>query len=590
MDDLLAGLHPVRPLPQRSTQSAPAHVASKQATKNGTLPHPSLPVSERVVLSTPFKSSLEPLVSLPPSNPGNKASPPTKERGELLLFEGIEDWGDYESGEEELLEEPPADPPQPVPLCHSFVECRVDKVPLEDAQWNPLKKRMERAVEVTLKSNYGSGSKNKTLLLCDEWIDLPLDQGNPLNIVSFPGSPPINLQLDPLVFSRAEPGHVLILFPSLLISATVVSNAPLCSRRSVLSTRLKISSTEIGEPIVRGNIVHEVIQNSLLRTQQEDSPDLPQSIPDTWEINRITEEARKACIRHLSDLFMMGKSADEGVQMVSEYLQQLPSWSSKYLINMKEGDGKVVLNKEAVLIDPRSNVKAGCDEPRIGITGVLDTEEEIWSPKYGLKGKIDVTVQAHVLEKPSDSVKQIPHPHIFPLEIKTGRQPNGIEHIAQTMLYTLLLSDRYNVDITAGLLFYTSRDDLIRVRVVKDELRHLMMARNRLAWYMHSEPSYMPEVAVPPPPDVTDMEDLVEDKLSFVEGPILPEPIDNDFACCKCFEVEGCMLYRKAVEGVDTLPPRKGIEQLRELYERKTSHLTPAHTEFFSAMGGARIA
>ncbi|KNZ52700.1 uncharacterized protein VP01_3478g2, partial [Puccinia sorghi] len=131
-------------------------------------------------------------------------------------------------------------------------------------------------------------------------------------------SPPINLQLDPLVFSRAEPGHVLILFPSLLISATVVSNAPLCSRRSVLSTRLKISSTEIGEPIVRGNIVHEVIQNSLLRTQQEDSSDLPQSIPDTWEINRITKEARIACIRHLSDLFMMGKSADEG-QIPDQY-------------------------------------------------------------------------------------------------------------------------------------------------------------------------------------------------------------------------------------------------------------------------------
>ncbi|KNZ63142.1 hypothetical protein VP01_11822g1, partial [Puccinia sorghi] len=183
---------------------------------------------------------------------------------------------------------------------------------------------------------------------------------------------------------------------------------------------------------------------------------------------------------------------------------------------------------------PRSNVKAGCGEPRIGITGVLDTEEEIWSPKYGLKGKIDVTVQAHVLENPSDSIKHIPHPHIFPLEIKTGRQPSGIEHIAQTMLYTLLLSDRYSklyVDITAGLLFYTSRDDLIRVRVVKDELRHLMMARNRLAWFMHSEPSYMPEVAVPPPPDVTDMEDLVGEQLSFVEGPILPEPIDNDRAC-----------------------------------------------------------
>jgi DNA replication ATP-dependent helicase Dna2 len=103
-----------------------------------------------------------------------------------------------------------------------------------------------------------------------------------------------------------------------------------------------------------------------------------------------------------------------------------------------------------VLIDPRTNTRAGQDEPRIGITGVLDTEEEIWSPKYGLKGKIDVTVEAHVLETPADSKNRVfkPHnssdPQIYPLEIKTGRQPSGIEHIAQTMLYTLLLSDRYS--------------------------------------------------------------------------------------------------------------------------------------------------
>jgi DNA replication ATP-dependent helicase Dna2 len=110
----------------------------------------------------------------------------------------------------------------------------------------------------------------------------------------------------------------------------------------------------------------------------------------------------------------------------------------------------VTSKKDALLIDPRSNTKPGGDEPRIGITGVLDTEEEIWSPKYGLKGKIDVTVQAHVAEKSSSIKNHCFDPkdssslQIFPLEIKTGRQPSGIEHIAQTMLYTLLLSDRYS--------------------------------------------------------------------------------------------------------------------------------------------------
>ncbi|PLW11381.1 hypothetical protein PCANC_21857 [Puccinia coronata f. sp. avenae] len=594
MDDLLAGLHPAGPPPRKTPQSISSHVASKKGTQT-TLPPLLVSDSRRIDFSSgsPAKASNEPPVSLTPAATPSKSeettvkhvSPPKNEHTGWL--EGIKDWGDFELSEEDLSQKSTPDVPQPAPLSQSFAQCRVEKMP-EDAQWNPLKKRMERRVEVTLKS--GDATKNKTLLLCDEWTDLTLDQGNPLNIVSFPGSPPINLQLDPLVFSRAEPGHVLILFPSLLISATVISNAPFCSRRSVLSTRLKISSTEIGEPIVRGNIVHEVIQNSLLRTQQEDpnltAADSVQSIPDTWDINHIMQEARKACIRHISDLFMLGKSADEGVKMVSEHLQHLPSWSSKYLIDRKD-DGKVVLNQDAVLIDPRTNTRAGQDEPRIGITGVLDTEEEIWSPKYGLKGKIDVTVEAHVLETPADSKNRFfkPHnssdPQIYPLEIKTGRQPSGIEHIAQTMLYTLLLSDRYKVDITAGLLFYTSRDDLIRVRAVKDELRHLMMARNRLARYMHSEPSYSPEASLLKPTDIPDLEDLTAEHVHAPEHPILPEPIDSERGCCKCFEVEGCMLYRKAVEQVDSLPAQRGIDALRELYERKTYHLTPVHTEFF---------
>jgi DNA replication ATP-dependent helicase Dna2 len=101
------------------------------------------------------------------------------------------------------------------------------------------------------------------------------------------------------------------------------------------------------------------------------------------------------------------------------------------------------------------------------------------------------------------------------------------------------------VDITAGLLFYTSRDDLIRVRAVKDELRHLMMARNRLARYMHSEPSYSPEASLLKPTDIPDLEDLTAEHVHAPEHPILPEPIDSERGCCKCFEVEGCMLYRK---------------------------------------------
>jgi DNA replication ATP-dependent helicase Dna2 len=112
------------------------------------------------------------------------------------------------------------------------------------------------------------------------------------------------------------------------------------------------------------------------------------------------------------------------------------------------------------------------------------------------------------------------------------------------LLIDQILLKLTDCDVTAGLLFYTSRDDLIRVRVVKDELRHLVMARNRLARFMHSEPSYSPEIALPEPTDLEDLEDLTVCDLP-PDNPILPEPIDNDRACCRCFEVEGCMLYRK---------------------------------------------
>lgn len=76
----------------------------------------------------------------------------------------------------------------------------------------------------------------------------------------------------------------------------------------------------------------------------------------------------------------------------------------------------------------------------VSLTKLLDIEEEIWSPKYGIKGKIDATVQARITESGGSSR------HVtFPLEIKTGRSTTAPSHRAQTSLYTLLMSDRYGM-------------------------------------------------------------------------------------------------------------------------------------------------
>ena len=72
----------------------------------------------------------------------------------------------------------------------------------------------------------------------------------------------------------------------------------------------------------------------------------------------------------------------------------------------------------------------------MSISRLLNVEEKIWSPKYGLKGMIDATVQI-TLENETDSKCLT-----VPLEVKTGKNPTAA-HRAQTALYTILCSDRY---------------------------------------------------------------------------------------------------------------------------------------------------
>lgn len=72
----------------------------------------------------------------------------------------------------------------------------------------------------------------------------------------------------------------------------------------------------------------------------------------------------------------------------------------------------------------------------MSVNKLLEVEEKIWSPKYGLKGIIDATVQIAVQDAHGDRTLTVP------LEIKTGKNSTAA-HKAQTALYTLLCSDRY---------------------------------------------------------------------------------------------------------------------------------------------------
>ena len=79
----------------------------------------------------------------------------------------------------------------------------------------------------------------------------------------------------------------------------------------------------------------------------------------------------------------------------------------------------------------------------MSVNKLLEVEEKVWSPNYGLKGNVDATVQ--VLLQDDNDEKTL----TVPFELKTGKHQSAA-HKAQTSLYTLLLSDRYGMFCSCG--------------------------------------------------------------------------------------------------------------------------------------------
>jgi DNA replication ATP-dependent helicase Dna2 len=95
------------------------------------------------------------------------------------------------------------------------------------------------------------------------------------------------------------------------------------------------------------------------------------------------------------------------------------------------------------------------------------------------------------------------------------------------MLYTLLLSDRYSQPVPAGLLFYTQAEDVKLVHPARNEIRSLIIMRNDIAnWLMKRTR-------------------LTADDAKPIEEAFLPQTIDDERICPRCYALDACMLYRK---------------------------------------------
>lgn len=306
--------------------------------------------------------------------------------------------------------------------------------------------------------------------------------------------------------------NMIILHPDHLISSTVVGDAFTCMRRAVLQDRVKATSAATA-PQVYGHILHEVFGQALLLNK--------------WDPSSLRAIIDKILPSFLESLYEIGVRTQDATEYLLSKTPEMMAWASVFVSDDFTGDS-VIRDRNSVLVPTNINK-------------VLELEEHIWSPMYGLKGNIDATVQAQMKLPNEAGCRTL----VVPLELKTGKRDSVEQHRVQTALYTLLLTDRYDINVTSGVLYYMETSKTFRVEGIRNEIRHMIIERNELACYVH-------------------------DKLA------LPPMIKKEHMCKSCYSKAACFTYHKLSENGDG-----ETSGLGEKFNESVSHLSPAHQIFF---------
>ncbi|EIN04726.1 Dna2-domain-containing protein [Punctularia strigosozonata HHB-11173 SS5] len=387
-----------------------------------------------------------------------------------------------------------------------------------------------------------SSTTQRRVVLHDDWAWTELEKGDVVNVLgSFKSDASGILSVD--ITSK---NNIIIAHPDLLLTATALSNASQCRRKPLLSSLIRQASSESGASpsLVWGNMLHEVVQSCLKEGRWDEG--FISSL-----INGVVRTPSG-----LSSLVTIGCDVEAAKKELNARAVGIKVFGERYI---QQGNPR----EDAVLVNTRA--KNG-QKSLLAITALHDVEEDMWSPRWGLKGKIDASVQGVVEERtesPFTKTKMVASASTmtsspFPFEIKTGRNVAGMEHRAQTMLYTLLMSERRAVE--SGLLYYTQSEEVVRVPAGRAEIRALLSVRNELAGWMDKRAKAKER-------DVVQIEDAAR---------FLPETIDDERICKRCYVSDACMLYRRAVEDIEDVS-----SPIADIYFEKTGHLTVSHREFF---------
>lgn len=332
------------------------------------------------------------------------------------------------------------------------------------------------------------------VIVRDHWASLELKMNDVIHIVTT--HPDGKYQL-------VDKEHNLLIWnPDTLLSATRVSEAVDCRRKAIINQKFS-GIGEVSVPFIIGNIVHSLFQACLIFRR----------IDDEFAEDKIEKELES----HLIEIYAAKKNKEEIRNIILEHFSYIKEWIKEY----------VPMPYSEVMYRKNTEFKA---------TNILDIEENIMSPVFGIRGLIDVVIEATLNDGRA---------LVVPLEIKTGKE--YLSNKVQVSLYTLLIKQRYGVESFYTSLVYTKLHQCYLSAIKSNDFKLLVNIRNELSQFL----AY----------GVTELPSILQRS-----------------ACERCFVVESCMVLNKLVE--NGTAEDSGIEP--EIYNDLTKHLNnKKYSEYF---------
>lgn len=376
-----------------------------------------------------------------------------------------------------------------------------------------------------------SNDSEEYVILKDSWYDSYINVGDYVNVIGRPEPKDSNSRRTYIIDDHR---NAIITNPDHMVSGTVISQSFECERKAFINGHFKMRNTSfhmngpnLSLPIY-GHIVHNVFQRAIINNDFS-----------TESLKKFIDEA---ILLYIADLYMCNETDESIKSKIQSFIPAIQNFKRKHFDNIDYFDNN---NGQSTMKRRQKNTTLAGQDYYLKVIQPLDIEEQIWSVMYGIKGNIDITIEAELVKTSSNNIENEEKKHhiLIPLELKSNNISST--HSAQVVLYSLLLSDRYNQDIQAGMLYSLKNEDSICVNINRETVRSVLIRRNELARYFTKHK--------------------------------LPSLLSRPSTCQRCYQLENCMRIHKLLENGN----EESSKINPQLFQQLTGFLTVKHEMFF---------